>query len=130
MPAHESLHFLKGNGAIVVGIHRLEYALVSRLKLLQRELPVSVSVHQTENYSHHHRTSDARAASIPVLMPETMSHHSVARHSHHSRVVMEEAMFIVLLFATFGRVAFGSATLVLARICCRAVHEVEVFFIR
>jgi hypothetical protein len=35
VPAHESLHFLKGNGAIVVGIHRLEYALVSRLKLLQ-----------------------------------------------------------------------------------------------
>jgi hypothetical protein len=30
VPAHESLHFLKGNGAVVVGIHRLEYALVSR----------------------------------------------------------------------------------------------------
>jgi len=35
MPAHESLHFLQGNGAIVVGIHCLEYALVRRLKLLQ-----------------------------------------------------------------------------------------------
>jgi hypothetical protein len=34
-PAHESLHFLQGNGAIVVGIHCLEYALVRRLKLLQ-----------------------------------------------------------------------------------------------
>ena len=35
MPMHESLHFLQGNGAIVVGIHCLEYALVRRLKLLQ-----------------------------------------------------------------------------------------------
>ncbi len=35
VPANESLHFLQGNGAIVVGIHRLEYPLVSRLKLLQ-----------------------------------------------------------------------------------------------
>ena len=35
VPAHESLHFLQGNGAIVVGIHCLEYALVRRLKLLQ-----------------------------------------------------------------------------------------------
>ena len=35
MPANESLHFLKGDGAIVVGIHGLEDALVSRLKLLQ-----------------------------------------------------------------------------------------------
>jgi hypothetical protein len=30
MPAHKSLHFLQGDGAVVVGIHRLEYALVSR----------------------------------------------------------------------------------------------------
>jgi hypothetical protein len=35
MPANESLHLLKGDGAIVVGIHGLEDALVSRLKLLQ-----------------------------------------------------------------------------------------------
>jgi len=35
MPVHESFHFLQGNGAIVVGIHCLEYALVRRLKLLQ-----------------------------------------------------------------------------------------------
>jgi hypothetical protein len=35
MPAKESLHFLKGDGAIVVGIHGFEDALVRRLKLLQ-----------------------------------------------------------------------------------------------
>jgi hypothetical protein len=35
VPAHESLHFLQGNGAIVVGIHRPKDALVRRLKLLQ-----------------------------------------------------------------------------------------------
>jgi len=35
MPMHESFHFLQGNGAIVVGIHCLEYALVRRLKFLQ-----------------------------------------------------------------------------------------------
>jgi hypothetical protein len=33
--AHEGLHFLKGNGAIVVGIHCLEDTLVSLLPLLQ-----------------------------------------------------------------------------------------------
>ena len=33
--AHEGLHFLKGNGAIVVGIHCLEDTLVSCLPLLQ-----------------------------------------------------------------------------------------------
>jgi hypothetical protein len=31
VPAHESLHFLEANGAIVVGIHRLEDALVPQL---------------------------------------------------------------------------------------------------
>ena len=35
VPSHESLHFLEANGAIVVGIHRLEDALVRRLKLLK-----------------------------------------------------------------------------------------------
>jgi hypothetical protein len=29
-PAHEGLHFLKGNGAIVVGIHCFEDTLVGR----------------------------------------------------------------------------------------------------
>jgi hypothetical protein len=41
----KSFHFLEGNGAVVVGIHCLEDALVCRLKLLQREFPVSISVH-------------------------------------------------------------------------------------
>jgi hypothetical protein len=35
MPMHESFHFFQGNGAIVVGIHCLEYALVRRLPLLK-----------------------------------------------------------------------------------------------
>jgi len=34
MPVHKSLHLLKGNGAIVVGIHGLEDALLSRLPFL------------------------------------------------------------------------------------------------
>ena len=33
--ANEILHFFQGNEAIFLGIHRLEDALVSRLKLLQ-----------------------------------------------------------------------------------------------
>ena len=49
MPPNESLHFLEGDGAIVVGIHGSEDALVRRLKLLQCEFPVSVGIHQTEN---------------------------------------------------------------------------------
>jgi hypothetical protein len=32
---HEGLHFLKANGAIVVGVHGFEDPLVSRLPLLQ-----------------------------------------------------------------------------------------------
>ena len=35
VPVHKSPHFFEGNGAIVVGIHRLEDALVRRLKLLK-----------------------------------------------------------------------------------------------
>jgi hypothetical protein len=35
VPAYESLHFLEANGAIVVGIHCFEDALVRRLKLLK-----------------------------------------------------------------------------------------------
>jgi hypothetical protein len=72
MPVHESLHFLQGNGAIVVGIHCLEYALVRRLKLLQSEFPVTVSIHQTENYSHHHGMAHHSVA---------VAHHSAAHHS-------------------------------------------------
>jgi hypothetical protein len=44
---HEILHFLQGNCAIVVGIHGPEDTLLSRLKLLQRNRPVTISVHQT-----------------------------------------------------------------------------------
>jgi hypothetical protein len=68
MPAHESLHFLQGNSAIVVGIHRFEYAFVRRLKLLQCEFPVSVSIHQTENYSRYHRIHHA-ATPISHMVP-------------------------------------------------------------
>jgi hypothetical protein len=35
VPAHESLHFLEANGAVVVGVHCFEDALVRRLKLLK-----------------------------------------------------------------------------------------------
>ena len=35
MPANKSLHFLESYGAVVIGIHGLEDALVRRLKLLQ-----------------------------------------------------------------------------------------------
>src|SRR5438874_3232382 len=85
MPPNESLHFLKGNGAIVVGVHRFEDSLVCRLKLLQCEFPVAVSIHQTENYSHHRGCHAAAAPSIPVVMPVAVSHHCAAEHSvtHH-----------------------------------------------
>jgi hypothetical protein len=49
----------------VVGVHRLEDSLMCRLKLLQCEFPVAVSVHQTENYSHH----GTRAIVVPVTRP-------------------------------------------------------------
>jgi hypothetical protein len=73
--AHKSLHFLQGNGAIVVAC----------------EFPVTVSVHQTENYSHYRGTKDA-AISTRVVVPITPSHHSAAHHSHHSAMITEEAV--------------------------------------
>jgi hypothetical protein len=49
------------DSAIATGVHRLEDAFVSRLKLLQCEFPVSVPVHQTKNYSCHHGTNHPNA---------------------------------------------------------------------
>jgi hypothetical protein len=34
VPVHKNLHFLKGNGAIVISIHCLENALLGRLPFL------------------------------------------------------------------------------------------------
>jgi hypothetical protein len=42
---HEGHDLLQRELAIFVGVHCLEYALVSRLKLLQRDGPVTVAVH-------------------------------------------------------------------------------------
>ena len=64
MPMPESFHFLQGNGAIVVGIHCLEYALVRRLKFFQCEFPVTVSIHQSENYSHHPAVTGAHQSAV------------------------------------------------------------------
>src|SRR6516164_3068195 len=91
MPANKSLHFLESYGAVVVGIHGLENALVRRLKLLQCEFPVSVSVHQTENYSHRHGTHHAMTAAL--------AHHSAAHRStaHHSTVITVVVVLVLLL---------------------------------
>ena len=49
---HEGLDLLQGEAAIFVGVHCLEYPFVSRLKLLQRDGPVTISVHQSEKHPH------------------------------------------------------------------------------
>jgi hypothetical protein len=59
-----------------------------------REFPVTVSVHQTENYSHHHWTNDAAISTVGMSI--TPSHHSAAHHSHHSAVITGEAALIAV----------------------------------
>jgi len=76
-----------GIRALPGGTYRFEDSLVCRLKLLQCEFPVAVSIHQTENYSHHRGCHAAAAPSIPVVMPVAVSRHCAAEHSvtHHPR---------------------------------------------
>src|SRR6516225_5393280 len=106
MPANKSLHFLESYGAVVVGIHGLENALVRRLNLLQCEFPVSVSVHQTENYSHRHGTHHAMTAALAhhSAAHHSTTHHSTTHHStthrstaHHSTVITVVVVLVLLL---------------------------------
>src|SRR5262245_29194346 len=53
---HECLDLVQGEAAIFVRVHCLEDPLVSRLKLLQSDGPVTITVHQTK--------------SIRIIMPE------------------------------------------------------------
>jgi hypothetical protein len=97
MPPNESLHFLKGNGAIVVGVHRFEDSLVCRLKLLQCEFPVAVSIHQTENYSHH-RGCHAAAAHLLHRGSVTCSYALAARGVYPTRLEIEGRFVASLMF--------------------------------
>jgi len=67
---HESLYFLQGKDAIFVDVHCLEDPLVSRLKLLQGNGSVTITVHHGEKYPHHHAGMHA---------PRTKHAHSVVR---------------------------------------------------
>jgi hypothetical protein len=53
-PLHECLDFFQSEAAIFVGVHGLEDALMRCLELLQRDSPVAVTVHQSEEHPHHH----------------------------------------------------------------------------
>jgi len=74
---HESLYFLQGKDAIFVDVHCLEDPLVSRLKLLQGNGSVTITVHHGEKYPHHHAGMHA---------PRTKHAHSVVRLMLPSRL--------------------------------------------
>jgi hypothetical protein len=92
---YEGLDLLHGKAAIFVRVHRLEDPLVSRLKLLQGDRPVTVTIHHSEEHPHHHAVTHApgthhapsahyagaHGSSAPVLavsptMPVTPAHHT------------------------------------------------------
>jgi hypothetical protein len=67
-PPHEGLNLFEGDGAIFVGIHRLEDSLMSGLEFLQRNSSVTVAIHQSEDEAHggsspHHATTTHHVAS-------------------------------------------------------------------
>src|SRR5262249_17654317 len=64
---HESLDLVHGQLAILVGIHGLENPLMRRLKLLQRDGSIAVTVHHGKEHTHHH------AAMLPPLPRPTSS---------------------------------------------------------
>jgi hypothetical protein len=86
-------HFIDAHRPILVGIHCLEDAGVSGLKLLQGHGSVAIAIHQRKNYAHRkrpHHTSLSygvphRALSRHVVpahaLAQTLSHHSVAAYS-------------------------------------------------
>jgi hypothetical protein len=57
--------------------------------------PVSINIHQTENYMHHRRAHGA-----PALKPAVVAI-TAFYHSHHAGMVMEQAVLILIfLFVT------------------------------
>ena len=68
------MDFLHGKAAIFIGVHRLEDALVGRLKFLQGDGPVTVAVHHGKEHPHHHA----------AMHPPGTSHHAPSAHHPHS----------------------------------------------
>jgi hypothetical protein len=73
---HEGLDLVQGEAAIFVGVHSLEDPLVSRLKLLQRDGPVTITVHQSEKHTHHHAGTHT-----PGTHHTSLAHHAGAHGS-------------------------------------------------
>jgi hypothetical protein len=69
-----TLDFLQGEAAIFVGVHRLEDALVGRLKFLQGDCPVTIAVHHGKEHPHHHA----------AMHPPGTSHHAPSAYHAHS----------------------------------------------
>src|SRR6516165_1913139 len=74
---HERLYFLQGKDTIFVDVHCLEDPLVSRLKLLQGDCPVTVTVHHGEKQPHHH-----------AGMHASRTHHASPPHHAHSSMML------------------------------------------
>src|SRR5215470_2518869 len=73
---HEGLDFVQGEATIFVRVHCFEDAFVSRLKLLQRDGPVTITVHQSEKHPHHHA-----GMHTPGTHHTSSAHHAGTHHT-------------------------------------------------
>src|SRR5262249_5571425 len=80
---HECLDLVQGEAAIFVRVHCLEDPLVSRLKLLQSDGPVTIAVHQSEKHPHHHA-----GMHTPGTHHTSSAHHAGAAHRSSTPVVV------------------------------------------
>src|SRR5262249_7461395 len=80
---HECLDLVQGEAAIFVRVHCLEDPLVSRLKLLQSDGPVTITVHQSEKHPHHHA-----GMHTPGTHHTSSAHHAGAHRSSTPVVVL------------------------------------------
>src|SRR6516165_2425914 len=105
---HERLDFLQGEVAIFISVHCPKDALVRRLKLLERDCPVTISIHQSEEHPHHHLMTHAlgmhHAASAhhasSARHASSAHHASTAHHApsaHHSASTHHPGMRVILI---------------------------------
>jgi hypothetical protein len=103
---HEGLDLLQSEAAILVGVHCSEDPLVSRLKLLQRDGPVTITVHQSEKHPHHHAgmhalgTHHTSSAHHAATHHTSLPHHAGAHHTslpHHAGALVARRLLLRLL---------------------------------
>src|SRR5262249_41545412 len=77
---HEGLDLVQSEAAIFVRVHCLEDPLVSRLKLLQSDGPVTITVHQSEKHPHHHAGMHTPGTHHTSSAHHAGTHHTASAH--------------------------------------------------